>query len=95
MFGMEALLESGMCTRENKDGIFLIASANSAGRKIFCQLIDLVLSLVNEWYPGLAKGKHDSNGLEQRVPCFKCIKEGRDKPYEFEVKQLVPANDFH
>ena len=90
MFRIESLLGSKQFKRETKDGILAIATANNSGKKIICQLIDLVLSLVSEWYPGLQEGKHGSSGLEQKVPCFECIKHGRAKPFEFKVEQCIP-----
>ena len=91
MFRIESLLDSRQFKRESKDGVYVTASANNSGKKIIGQLIDLVVSLVSEWYPGLQKGKHGSNGLEQRVPCFECVKQGRTKPFEFEVEQCLPV----
>ena len=91
MFKIESLLDSRRFKRESKDGIYVTASANNFGKKIIGQLIDLVVSLVSEWYPGLQEGKHGSNGLEQRVPCFECVKQGRVKPFEFKVEQCLPV----
>ena len=91
MFRIESLLGSKQFKRETKDGVLLIASANNSGKKIIGQLVDLVVSLVCEWYPGLQEGKHGSNGLEQKVPCFECIKHGRARPFEFKVEQCLPV----
>ena len=90
MFRIESLLGSKQFKRETKEGILAIATANDSGKKIICQLIDLVVSLVSEWYPSLQEGKHGSNGLEQKVPCYECIKLGRAKPFEFKVQQCIP-----
>ena len=89
MLRIESLLGSKQFKGEKRDGILIIASANNAGKKIIGQLVDLVVSLVGEWYPGLHGGKNVSNGLEQKVPCFECMKEGRKKPFEFEVEQCL------
>ena len=91
MFRVESLLNSKQFKRETKDGVLLIASANNTGKKIIGQLVDLVVSLVNEWYPGLQEGKHGSSGLEQKVPCFECVKQERAKPFEFKVEQCLPV----
>ena len=92
MFRIESLRGSKQFKRESsKDGVLVIASANNSGKKIIGQLVDLVVSLVGEWYPGLQEGKHGSNGLEQKVPCFECIKQGRAKPFEFKMEQCLPV----
>ena len=91
MFRIESLLDSKQFKRESKDGVLVVASANNSGKKIIGQLVDLVVSLVAEWYPGLQEGKHGSNGLEQKVPCIECIKQGRPKPFEFKVEQCLPV----
>ena len=90
MFRMESLLGSKQFKRESKDGVLVIVSATNSGKRIMCQLVDLVVSLVGEWYPGLQEGKHGSNGLEQKVPCFECIKLGRAKPFVFKVEKCLP-----
>ena len=89
MFRIESLAGTKQYKRESKDGVYVIASANNSGKKIIGQLVNLVVSLVGEWYPGLQEGKHGSNGLEQWVPCFKCIKRGRAKPFKFKVEQCL------
>ena len=86
MFRIESLLGSKQFRREERDGILIISSASNDGKKIIGQLVDLVVSLIGEWYPGLQEGK---NGFEQKVPCFKCMKHGREKPYEFEVERCL------
>ena len=91
MFRVESLLNNKHFNREAKDGVLLIASANNTGKKIIGQLVDLVVSLVNEWYPGFQEGKHGSSGLEQTVPCFECVKQRRAKPFEFKVEQCLPV----
>ena len=90
MFRVESLLNSKKGKRETKDGVLVITSANNTGKKIIGQLVDLVVSLVNEWYPGLQEGEHGSSSLEQKVPCFECVKQGREKPFEFKVEQCLP-----
>ena len=90
MFRIESLTGTKHFKREKKEGVHVVASANKSGKKIIGQLVDLVVLLVSEWYPGLQEGKHGSNGLEQKVPCFKCIKLGRPTPFEFKVEQCLP-----
>ena len=95
MFRVESLLESKQFERGIKDGVILIASTNNTGKKIICQVVNLVVSLVNECYPGLQEGKHGSTGLEQKVPCFECVKLNRAKPFEFKVEQCLPVIAMH
>ena len=90
MFRIESLTGTKQFKRELKDGVHVIASANYYGKKIISQFVDLVVSLVGEWYPGLQEGKYGSYGLVQKVPCFECIKQGRTRPYEFKVEQCLP-----
>ena len=54
------------------------------------QIIDLVLSLISEWYPGLLDGVGPTSGLKQKVPCYECLKLGRSRPFEFRVEQCLP-----
>ena len=89
MFRIESLTGTKQFKRESKDGVHVISSANKSGKKIIGQLVDLVVSQVDEWYPGLQKGRHNSNGLEQKAPCFECIKIGRAKPYEFKMEECL------
>ena len=91
MFRIESLTGTKHFKREMKDGVHVIVSANNSGKKIICQLVDLVVSLVDEWYSELQEGRHGSNGLKQRVPCFECVKQERAKPFEFKVEQCLPV----
>ena len=75
---------------QRKDGVLIIASPNSIGKKIISQLIDLVLSLVSQWFPGLQDGAGPTSGLNQRVPCYECLKMGRFRPFEFRVDVCLP-----
>ena len=84
MFRIESLLGSKQFKRTSKDGLVINASMNNVGKEVTGQLIDLVLSLIGEWYSGLKKG------IEQAVPCLECIKKRRVKPFEFQVKQCIP-----
>ena len=90
MFRIESLSGSKKFHKENKEGVLIIASPNNAGKKIIGQLVDLAVTLVSEWYPGLQENTHSSSsGLEQKVPCFECVKKGRAKPFEFKVEQCL------
>ena len=89
MFRIESFSKCKHVRREQKDGVLIVASPNIHGKKIIGQLVDLVLSLIREWYPGLAEGCHTTNNLEQRVPCFECVKAKRHSPFEFHVDQCL------
>ena len=89
-FHIESLAKSNKLRRERKDGVLIVTTPSNHGKKIIGQLVDLVLSLITEWYPGLAEGQHSNNNLEQRVPCFECVKARRMKPFEFRVDQCLP-----
>ena len=83
MFRIESLAKSPLGHQE-KDGVLIVTSLNNHSKKIIGQLVDIVLSLIHEWYPGLAEGQHGTTCLEQ-VPCFECLKQGRPEPFEFKV----------
>ena len=85
MFRIESLAKSPHRRWDKKDGVLIVASPNNHGKKIMGQLVDLVLSLTHEWYPGLAEGQLGTTGMEQKVPCFECLKLGRPEPFEFKV----------
>ena len=65
MFRIESIAKSPLKCWEKlkKDGVLIVASPNNQGKKIIGQLVDLVLSLIYEWYPGLAEGQHGSTSL--------------------------------
>ena len=88
MFKIESLANSHHFRKEKGDGVLLIASPTNEGKQIVGQLVDIVLALVNEWYPGLNESTQNS-GIEQRVPCFECMKLGRAKPFEFQTEQCL------
>ena len=89
MFRIESLASSKHFRKEKGDGVLLSGSPNNSGKKIIGQLVDIVVSLVQEWYPGLSEGSHGSNGIDQKVPCFECVKLERPKPFEFRVEQCL------
>ena len=83
MFRIESLASSRHFTQEEGDGVLLSGSPNNSGMKIVSHMVDLVLALIEEWYPGL------SEGINQKVPCFECVKIERAEPFEFEVEQCL------
>ena len=85
-FRIESLQGSKQFKDDAAEGVIVIASANVSGKKIFGQLVDLVVSLVSEWYPSL---KRRSSGLQQKLPCFECVKQGRAKPFEFKREECL------
>ena len=88
MFRIESLIKSPQA-RQKKDGVLIVTSPNNEGKKIIGQLVDLVVALINEWYPGLAENQHGATNLEQRIPCFECVKMKRPKPFEFRQEQCL------
>ncbi len=88
VFRIESLSSSLHFTKEKSDGVLLSASPNNDGKQVIGQLVDIVLALVQEWYPGLTE-TNQNGGIEQRVPCFECIKQVRPKPFEFLVEQCL------
>lgn len=90
MFKIESLAKSPLVHWQKKEGVLIMASPNNQGKKIICQLVDLVLSVINEWFPGLAEGEHGSTYPEQEVPCFECTKLNRPRPFVFKVEQCMP-----
>ena len=92
MFRIESLVQSSKTSvfyLGKKDGVLIVASPNNLGKKTVGQLVDLVVSLVNEWYPGLQEGAGACSGLEQRVPCYECLRLGRPMPFEFPVEYCL------
>ena len=79
--------------RKSSDRIIVTASRNGAGIKAISQLIDVMMSLVCEWYqfPSSQGYKHRPSGLKQVLPCFECVKLGRSWPYEFDIEQCLQA----
>ena len=88
MFQVEFLANSNNFGKEKGDRVLLITSPTNEGKQIVSQLVNIVFALVNEWYPGLNETT-ENNGIEQRVPCFECVKNGRAKPFEFQVEQCL------
>ena len=91
LFLVESLAGSPLYSGK-RDGILVVASPTSAGKKVISQLVDMVLQLVEEWYPGLQDagiGRMFGTGIEQRVPCMECAKLGVPVPYEFKVETCL------
>ena len=63
-----------------------MASPIDVGTQMIGQLVDLVVSLVKDWYPGLI---HSKTSLEQKIPCYECVKMGRRVPFMFSVEQCL------
>jgi len=84
-FVISSLIESSK--HKDRDGILIICSPTVKGRKVLCQLIEVVSQLIDTRYPALL------DSLEQRVPCHMCITDGAQEPYEFQVDQLLPLLD--
>ena len=74
---------------ERKDGVLICASTSQEGKKIMGQLVDIVVALVSEWYPGLADNS-SSSSLMQKVPCYECLKLRRPNPFKFNVEHCLP-----
>ena len=85
VFSIESLADSGVIRGQRNDGVFIAASPNTAGIKLLTQLVDLLTSLIGEWYPQL------QGGLKQKVLCFECVKLKHGNPYEFDMKHCVQA----
>ena len=85
-FRIESLLASKKYP-EKKDGVLICVSTNREGKEIMGQLVDIVGALVSEWYPGLADAP---SGLQQKVPCYECLKLGRPFPFRFNVDHCLP-----
>ena len=67
---------------ETREGVFIKASATDSGKEIVSQLVDLVTTLMKEWYPGLKK-------YHQETLCCECICHGQEKPYIFTDKDCL------
>ena len=91
-FRIESFIKSPQQAKhERKDGVLIVVSPNNKGKRIIGQLVDLVISLSSELYPGLAESHHGANSMEQRIPCSECIKMERSKPFEFQSEQCLQA----
>ena len=76
-----------------RGGVRIRTSPSDEGLKIICQLVDLVKSLMQDWYPGLIETVHKDE-MEQIVPCYECLKLNRSLPFEFFVtKSSITCTD--
>ena len=88
-FCVESLDQTRVNTRHSR-GILLMASPTAMGTKTMCLLVDMVLTLIHEWYPGLEEGANPQvHGVQQRVPCYECLKLNRSKPFEFRIDDYM------
>ena len=92
-FRIQYLAGNKRTSKQSNDRIIITASRNSAGIKALSQLIDVLMSLVREWYrfPYSQGHKHGPSGLKQLVPCFECVKLRRSWPFEFDIDQCLQA----
>ena len=87
-FAVESLFGAKNQSNTNRNGVLLKASPTGKGTKTICLLVDLVMSLIHDWYPGLNESTFSSVcNVEQRVPCYECLKQNRSDPYEFGIDQ--------
>ena len=64
-------------------GIIITATYNGFGQKIFCQSLDLIKSLLKEWY-------HDDR-IQQMFPCPDCFKNNLHPPFYFHADWCLQA----
>ena len=84
-------IESFLSLKNNGDGVVLRASCTNEGKQIIGQLVDIVLSLIQEWYPGISDSSHGGSGVGQKVLCIECMKMERSKPFKFQVETCLKA----
>ena len=72
-----------------KEGVLIVASPNSIGKKTIGTLVDHAVALIGDWYPGMTdKGQLDG-GIEQSVPCYECVRLKRANPFMFKVQECT------
>ena len=86
VFRAESLAGSLSPGKTKREGVVIAASPSTMGKKIVGVLIDLVTTLVNDWYPGM---QSDRGRLEQIVLCPECIRVKRPEPYGFDVQKCL------
>ena len=84
-FMVESLSSTSSC---RISGIRIKTSPTDEGLKIICQLVDLVMSLIQDWYPGL----NEKGAVNQYVPCYECVKLNRSQPYQFTIDKSWMEN---
>ena len=88
-FAVESLFGAKNRSNTNRGGVLLKASPTRKGTKTIYLLVNLVMSLIHDWYPGFSESTISSVcNIEQRVPCYECLKNNRSDPYEFRIDQL-------
>ena len=93
IFRIESLQTSEQFHRdletEDVPGVFVtVTGCSNAGKKIIGQLVDLVMSLLTEWYPHLMSRRKYYYPV-QKISCLECINIGRVKPFEFNVDNCL------
>ena len=74
---------AGSIKYEEKNGVFIMCSRTTEGKKLLCELVDIVNKLISEWYPELAEK------TVHKVPCHVCVETGDPNPCEFKVRMLM------
>ena len=87
-FCVESLHKSGVKSRSNSNGILVMASSSAKGTKTICLLVDMITTLIHEWYPGLEESGQNP-GVQQKVPCYECMKMKRSSPFEFRIDEYM------
>ena len=94
IFAVESLTGSRHKSKSGRQGILLKASPTRKGTKTICLLVDLVLAIIHDWYPGLNKCfcpqylPHACiKSYRMAVPCYECLKKNHSEPYEFEIEE--------
>ena len=85
-FCVEDLCNIGM---EGKNGVSLTVSKTEEGCKVYGQLIDLIGSLIVDWYNGLLENRSSDQGLEHVIKCHLCSRAGVPNPHQFKRSSLV------
>ena len=89
-FCVESLHKSGIKSRTTSNGILVMASSSVKGMKTICLLVDMITTLIHELYPGMEeRGLNPGPGVQQKVPCYECIKMKRSLPFEFRVDEYM------
>ena len=91
---VEALHNCGIENKINSNGILIMASPSPKGKNTLCLLVDIIMSLIHEWYPGLEE-VGCNEGVKQIVPCYECLKMMYTLPHEFHIdayKSLIISN---
>ena len=89
-FCVESLYKSGIKSRTTSNGILVMASSSVNGMKTICLLVDMITTLIHECYPRLEeRGLNPGPGVQQKIPCYECIKMKRSLPFEFHVDEYM------